>query len=134
MALTAAQVTQVFEIFGIPQNGAGDVAIQASSQDGPLCETYDFTALASKLSARLTALSSEQITRVTALLTRWDAVTSTSPLQISRSSGGSGAIADHPGERAAIRFALSNLIGFAAAPGGFAAEAARAICALGVTR
>lgn len=134
MALTAAQVTQVFEIFGIPQNGAGDVAIQASSPDGPLCETYDFSALATKLSARLTALSSEQVARVVTLLTRWDAVSSSSPLRIARSGGGSGTIADHPGERAAIRFALSNLVGFAAAPGGFAAEAARAICAIGVTR
>lgn len=123
MALTAAQITQVYEIFGVPQNGVGQIVGAIATPFGPVCDSCDVSALVSKIDARLAALTATQITRVSSLLTRWDAVTSSSPLRVEGSSGARGTVADHPAERALIRTALSNLIGVAVPAGGFAAEA-----------
>ncbi|MEI6235350.1 MAG: hypothetical protein WCT04_20020 [Planctomycetota bacterium] len=126
MALTDAQTTQIFGIFGVPQNGSGTVVDAVATVFGPACESVDMSAIVARINAKLTALNSEQITRVGALLLRWDAITSTSPLRVTRSASTSGVAVDHPAERAAIRTALSNIIGVAVTSGGFAAEAARA--------
>ena len=134
MPLSNAQITQVFEIFGVPENGSGDVTSQVASVFGPVSNAFDFTAIAAKLNARLAALSDTQATRSGVLLARWDALTSFSPLRITQSAKAGGVFADPPAERAAIRSALSNVIGFATPSGGFAAEAARFNDVLSVTR
>ncbi|HLX60169.1 MAG TPA: hypothetical protein VKX17_02690 [Planctomycetota bacterium] len=126
MALTSAQITQVYEIFGVPQNGNAQVVSAIASIFGPVCDSCDFSALITRIDAQLAALTSTQIDRVTALLTRWDAITSSSPLRVQRSGQGRGVFADHPAERAAIRAELSNLVGVSVPAGGFAAEVARA--------
>lgn len=125
MALTAAQITQVYEIFGVPQGGSGAVVSAVATIFGPVCDSLDMSALVTKIDAKLAALGTTQLARVTALLLRWDAVTSTSPLRVTQSSATRGIAVDHPAERASIRVALSNIIGIAVPNGGFAAEAAR---------
>lgn len=134
MPLSNAQITQVFEIFGVPQSGSGDVASQVASVFGPVSNAFDFAAIATKLNDRLAALSDTQTARSGTLLARWDALTSSSPLRITQSAKANGVFADHPAERAAIRTALTNVIGFAAPSGGFAAEATRVNDVLSVTR
>ena len=126
MALSAAQVTQVYDIFGVPQGGSGAVISAVATVFGPVCDVLDMSALVTAIDAKLAALSAEQITRVTALLARWDAISSTSPLRVTQSASTRGIAADHPAERVSIRAALSNIIGIAVPSGGFAAEAARA--------
>lgn len=126
MALSAAQTTQLFEIFGVPQNGSGAVVSAVATIFGPVFESLDMSSLVTRINAKLIALSAEQIARVTTLLLRWDAVTSTSPLRVTQASNTRGIAADHPAERVAIRAALSNIIGVSVPAGGFAAEAARA--------
>src|ERR1043165_1361684 len=123
MALTAAQITQVYEIFGVPQNGVGQIVGAIATPFGPGFDSCDTSALVTAIDARLAALTTSQLARVNSLLTRWDAITSSSPLRVEGSSGARGTVADHPAERALIRTALSNLIGVAVPAGGFAAEA-----------
>ena len=85
MALTSAQITQVYEILGVPQNGVGQVVGAIATPFGPVCDSCDFGALITKIDARLAALTTTQIARVGNLLTRWDAIGSTSPLRVSGS-------------------------------------------------
>lgn len=125
MALSAAQVTQVFEVLGIPQNGSGDVIGSVATLFGPAWETYDVAAIVTRVDARLAALTVAQEARVAGLLERWDAIGATSPLRVVEAADARGTLANHPAERAAIRYALANLIGVAAPSGGFAAEAQR---------
>ncbi len=127
MPLTAAQTTPIFEILGIPQSGSGDVFGSVATLFGPEFESYDMSAIVSRITAKLAALSAEQITRVTAVLDRHTAITATSPLKMHSSSGASGVIADHPAERDMIRTALGNILGIAVPAGGFMAEAQRGV-------
>jgi len=127
MALSAAQVTQVFEILGVPQAGSGDVIGSVATLFGAEFESYDMSGLVSRITAKLAALTAEQIARATTLLDRHTAITASSPLQVQATSGGSrGILADHPAEREAIRSALGNVIGIAVPAGGFVAEVKRA--------
>ena len=126
MALTAAQTTQIYEIFGVPQNGSGAVVSAVATIFGPVCESLDMSGLITRIDAKLSALTTEQIARVTALLLRWDAITSTSPLRVTQSAATRGIAVDHPAERASIRAALGNIIGIAVPSGGFVAEAMNA--------
>lgn len=125
MALSAAQITQVFEIFGVPENGSGEVVAGLTTLFGPAGESYDLSAITALLNAKLSALSASLETRVVALLDRWDVVTSTSPLRLETVPEGRGTVVDHPAEREAIRNTLADLIGFVVPSGGFAAEARR---------
>ena len=132
MALTAAQITQVFEVFCVPQGGAATAVIAVSSRSGGIAieqattEAYEFAAVVTDLTAKLAALTATGETRVTTLLTRWDTLTSYDPLRIHKASGGAeGEIVDYEKERCNIRAALANIIGFAVPGGGFAAEARR---------
>lgn len=134
MALSDAQAAQVFEIFGVPQGGRGEVVASVATLFGPAWESYDLAGVVTLLNERLAALTAAQETRVAALLVRWDAIGSTSPLKVDASAPSHGTLADHPAERAALRLALADLIGFAAPSGGFAAEARRVNCGPGVIR
>jgi hypothetical protein len=127
MSLTAAQISQVYEILGVPQGGAGEIVGSIATLFGPAVDAYDMSAIVTRIDAKISALSAEQIDRVTALLSRHAAIGSSSPLQVSASSGGArGTLADHPAERETIRTALGNLLGVAVPSGGFIAEAKRA--------
>ena len=125
MPLTAAQITQVFEIIGIPQSGSGDVFSSVATLFGPEYESYDMTSVVTLVTERLNALGDTQISRVSTLLDRYTAITATSPLQVGESAGARGTLADHPAEREAIRAALGNIAGVAVPSGGFFAEARR---------
>jgi hypothetical protein len=126
MALTAAQITQVYEILGVPQDGTGEIFGAVASIFGPEFETYDLSAVVAKINAKLSALTAEQIARVTTLLDRHTTIGNSSPLQVNAASGGArGTLADHPAEREAIRSALGNILGIAVPSGGFVAEAKR---------
>jgi hypothetical protein len=125
MSLSAAQITQVFEVLGVPQNGSGDVIGSVATLFGPAWETYDVSSIVTRVNARIAALTSAQETRVAGLLERWDAIGATSPLHVVEAADARGTLANHPAERAAIRYALANIIGVAAPSGGFAEEAQR---------
>jgi len=125
MALTAAQITQVFEILGVPQSGSGEVFGSVATLFGAEFESYDMAGVVSRIGARLAALSAEQIARVTTLLDRHTSITASSPLQVSEAGGARGVLANHPAERAQIREAIVNIVGLAVPSGGFAAEAQR---------
>ena len=127
MALTTAQTTHLFEIFGIPQNGAGDIFASVVTLFGPEYETYDLSGIVSKLNTRISVLSAAQEARITALLTRWDTLTSYNPIKLEQAGDVQGTIADYEQERANIRKALSDILGFSTPSGGFAAEAKRAV-------
>lgn len=125
MSLSAAQVTQVFEVLGVPQGGSGAVIGSVATLFGPAWETYDVSAIVTLVNAKLAGLSAAQEARVSTLLERWEAIGLTSPLRVDEADGSRGTLANHPAERAAIRFALANIIGVATPSGGFAAEAQR---------
>ena len=127
MSLTTAQITQVYEILGVPQDGAGEVFGSVATLFGPAYETYDMSAIVSKINTKLAGLTSEQIARVTTLLDRHTTIGNSSPLQVSAAAGGAkGTLADYPAERETIRSALGNILGIAVPSGGFVAEAKRA--------
>lgn len=127
MALTAAQITQVYEILGVPQDGVGEVFGSVATLFGPAFESYDMSAIVTKIDAKLAGLTSRQVARTATLLERHTAIGSSSPLQVSGARGGArGTLADHPAERDAIRSTLGNILGIAAPSGGFMAEAKRA--------
>lgn len=126
MALSAAQKTQVFEIFGIPETGSGTSYPELMGEFGASGDTYDMSRVLSQVTSILNALSASQEARVAALLTRHAAITSSSPLQVHGAAGGArGVLVDHPGEREAIRAAIGTIVGVAVPMGGFVAEAGR---------
>lgn len=108
MALTADETTLLFEIFEIPQNGVMSNFLMVSSPFGAAGDDQDASAAMAHLTARITALSANQITRAQTLLARWLAIAQ-SPAVIRDKNG--SVVADHPKERNAIRFQLSKLIG-----------------------
>lgn len=126
MALTNEQTTQVFKIFGLPQNGVAYVAFRLVSLTGPAAETFDFTAAVNGLGARLAALNAEQEAEVAALLSEWSALEADySELRVYADGGSAGRLVDHPVRAEKLRATLSNLIGFAVPSGGFVAEVHR---------
>ena len=126
MSLTAAQITQVYEILGVPQDGTGEVFGSVATLFGPAFESYDLASIVTRVDAKLAGLSASQETRVTALLARHAAISASSPLKLKAASGAQGTLVDHPAEREAIRVALGNILGIAVPSGGFVAEALRA--------
>jgi hypothetical protein len=117
MALTSAQTTQLYEIFGVPQSGVGRVANTFADLSGSLTVRVDlsYTETSAALAAAIAALSEAQITRVAALLTDWDSIGSQSELAVSADGGTSGTLVDHAKRRANIRDALANILGFMSA-------------------
>lgn len=109
MALTAAQTTQCFEIFGIPETGTSITIGSIQSIYGANIAVYSHAAAATRMAAILAALTATQITRVTTLLDRWTAITGTAPSKINDDAG--SVCADYPAERAAIREQLEKITG-----------------------
>lgn len=129
MDLTEAQVTQVFKIFGLPQNGAGRIhdvnplPLGLGSIDYPV--TLDYTEANAALTAALAALTASQITEVAALLTEWANITDFSEMEVSVAGDSRGQLVHHEKRRQHVRDTLSNIIGFFAPVGGFQAKAKR---------
>lgn len=120
MTLTADQISQTYEIFGIPQGGTAFVASKLISLFGPSGESYDFSIVITALNTKLAALTTNQITRVEVLLTRWLEINGFTPLRVSKgSSGAEGELVNYENERNNIRRLMGNLIGFACPEGGF---------------
>lgn len=123
MALTAAEITQVYQIFELPQQGTGTGVSQIGGFFGPASDTYDWTALNTNLDAILAALTTSLLAHVRVLLARWDVLGYSQPIQIFKTSTGAiGTFADHPRERQSIRFLLGTAVGFAVPVGGFIGE------------
>lgn len=109
MALTAAQISQVYDIIELPQSGSALLQPTPGNPFDHIPHYYDASATVTAIDAKLAALTAEQITRVGTLLTRWDSITSTSPTRI-LDKGGS-VLADHPEERRNIKGAIEHIIG-----------------------
>lgn len=123
MALSPDQTAQIFEIFGIPQGGAGFGVYGIATLWGPFGEPFSFSALVTELNAKITAVTAEIQTRVTTQLVTWDEITASSPIVITKSSTGTeGTIVDHPRQREMIRQTIGSLIGFKIPYGGFTVE------------
>lgn len=116
MPLSATNISLVFEIMGVPQNGTLYASSRLASLWGPAAETYDFSAIVTMLNTALAALTATQITRVEALLADWTANDlSISELSINRSSSSAlGVIVDDSTRAAKIRARLVSIIGFSA--------------------
>jgi hypothetical protein len=124
MPLTDAQVTQAFELAGLPQQGAAVVGRGLTDPSGPVLETFDLAALKDALNARLAALSAGQEAELLAILSAWAAVADLPEAQVTGGAGG-GVLLDAEARRRALRRRLSDLVGFAVPDGGFAREAER---------
>lgn len=113
---------QVFEIFGIPQGGAGFGVSNISTLFGPYGEPYDFSKVVTELNTKLDALTAYSTTRLDTHLSRWTEIGGTSPVVVTKTPAGEGLFADHPAEREDIRRSISNIVGFYAPFGGFSME------------
>ncbi len=69
MALTASEISQVYEMLGIPQGGSAMAIDNLATMFGPFAQAYDFTAIITLIDAKLAALSATNIVRVQTLLT-----------------------------------------------------------------
>ena len=129
MALTAAQITQVFKIFGLPQSGSGALVFTDLAPRGTVTSTFDMSQPAAALNEKLTGLSAAQESEVRALLDEWSGITDYSELRVNAEGRGegrtAGRLADDAARRENIRRTLGNLIGFYVPPGGFVAVAAQ---------
>ena len=137
MAWSTLKTYKVFQIFGVPQGGSAFDATAISTLYGPFGEPYEFAALVTNFQTKITAAvaDSDKVTLLETLLTRRDAIGPTSPVVINKSSGGAeGVIADHPGEREAIRRELGSILGVSAPKGGYMMERAYNSGGYGVSR
>lgn len=126
MALTAAQTTQVFKIYGIPQSGSGTLVYRmADNLSVPLMQPFSFTAVVDALNAALAALTASQEAEVVALLTAWSDIGDYDELRVSQDGGTAGRIVDRDVRRQNIRDTLANILGVAMPRGGFSTEARR---------
>lgn len=109
MALTAAQISQLYMIAGVPEQTS---IIDATSFGGPydpaLTFSRDISSLKTVIDARLAALTASQLTLVGDKLTRF-ALIPTKPTKV-RDTGGS-VFDDYARERATLRNQISTLIG-----------------------
>jgi hypothetical protein len=119
MALTTAQVTKIYKIFGLPQANEALVVTDWFSIPGPATATMDLSAIKAKLDAILAALSATQETEVAALVVAWDAVGDYDELRVTRDGTSEGVLVDREKRRENIRRTLGALIGFVAPTGGF---------------
>lgn len=120
---TAAEVTKLFKIYGIPQNATGFVAGRIISLYGPGGNVYEFSALVSQLNSQLALVSATQYAEIQALIVEWDAITDYSELIVDSDNKSSGQLVDHAKRRDLIRATLSNILGFYVPKGGFFTDA-----------
>ena len=127
--LSAAQITQVFKIFGLPQSGAGALVFTDLAPRGAVTSTFDLSQPVAALNAKLASLSLSQESEAAALLNEWASITDYSELRVysqGKDAGrAAGRLADDEVRRENIRRTLGNVIGFYVPPGGFVAVACR---------
>jgi hypothetical protein len=124
MALSAANISKVYELLGIPQGGAGVIVTSLSHVPPSLAQAWtstytegDFAEIVTKINARLAALSAETQTLVEAWLTQWDSIKTATSLKLS------GEVEmDFEEEAQKCREAVGNLAGIAVPFGGFLKE------------
>jgi hypothetical protein len=124
-ALDADEIAQTYEIYGLPQGGAGFTVPMLSTLFGPSGESYDFSSIITALNTKITATTEYQRTRLRVLLARWVVIGATSPLQVSEGASGKGVLADHEAERQSIHRGVCNILGFYLPYGGFVRDIQR---------
>ena len=127
MALTAAQIVQVFEILGIPKGGTGLIVTSLSHVPPSLAQSWtstwtegDFAEIVTKVSAALAALDADQVTRVQTWLTQWDSICKTPSLKLD-----GDVQLDFKQEMQNVREMIGTLIGISVPFGGFLQETKR---------
>jgi hypothetical protein len=72
MALTTAQKLSLFEILEVPYQTTADSPVDEFKLSGETTSATATDALATKILSRISALSSDEETRLTTYITRWD--------------------------------------------------------------
>jgi hypothetical protein len=125
MALSAAETTLLYELFGIPEANDGYLVSQLTSLMGAFAETFDWTAVKSALDARLATMAADgtgREARVQAHLASYSSIAQ-DPMSINRgATGAEGLLVDRPREVEYLRDACATIIGFAVPSGGFVRE------------
>jgi len=133
--LSAAQTTQIFQLFQLPENPNIKIVETFFQRDVILDSTLGPTTYStgtiqnaiSQLNACLEAVTASQLTQIEEQLTRLSEVGFTKPIMVKKDAAGTeGHLADYPMEREDIRRQIANIIGFYAPEGGFYSEAKRA--------
>lgn len=130
MAFTNAEISQMFEIFKIPESGRSINVKALVHYPFSMVENWtpnytsgDLTVLVTAIKANIALATATVETRARTFLTRWDEITASSPLKVTQSINGSvGVIVDHEQERRNIRVGLANLLGLAIPEGGYLSE------------
>jgi hypothetical protein len=124
MALTAANVAKVYELLGIPQGGTGLIVTSLSHVPPSLAQAWtstytegDFSAIVTKITAALAAISAEQQTLVEAWLAQWDSIKTATSLTLEGEVG-----MNFAEEAEKCRESVGNLVGVAVPFGGFLQE------------
>lgn len=127
MALTSAQIVQVFEILGIPKSGSGLIVTSLSHVPPSLADSWtstytegDFSEIVTKVSAALAALDSDQVARVQTWLTQWASICSYRSLKLN-----GDVQMDFQQEMQHVRDMIGTLIGISVPFGGFLKETQR---------
>ena len=123
MALSSAEVTKVFKIFGIPQSGKAVLGKDNLLSRFPAVIEFDVTANVTKLNTILAALTADQVVEVQTQITAWEAMGDSNPLSIAEDLNTKGTIVNYDKAREKIKETLSNIIGFVTGSPGFYQEA-----------
>ena len=125
MALSSANKSLMYQLFGLPQSGTAvycdDLTHKVTNTSGsanPSWGTMDFTGLNAQFEAQMAAMSATTQALVEAQLATYSPI-ATSPMKVTVSQTSQGVIVDHVCEAEKIRDVVGNLIGFAAPRGGF---------------
>lgn len=119
------ETAQIFEIYGMPQGGAGFGVGLLNTLFGPSGEPYDFSSMVTALNTKITATTEYQRTRARVLLARWVVIGVSSPLSVAKGAAGEGTLADHESERQNIHAGICNILGFYLPYGGFVKDMKR---------
>jgi hypothetical protein len=125
MALSATQITQIFALLGIPEDGNPQIVHGLISLFGPAFEGYDCASIVTYLNAKLAAVSETQQAEIEILLTRLSTLTTHKIVKVKKSGTVEGDLSDYEKERQKIRDGVGNILGFAVPTGGFMAEVKR---------
>lgn len=132
MALTAAQISKVFEVIALPESGSTTLVTNLvhypytnTSTWEPCWNTGDLSGLVARIKVNISLMNATTETIVTGLLTTWDDIGSTNPLRVTSSQQAAGVLVDNDKQRELIRQRVGNLIGLAVPQGGFLGEMQR---------
>lgn len=132
MPFSAAERIRILQIFGIPPDGTGIIALDMAHNVASLSNVWEptyttgsFTQLLAAVDDKLTNADAVQITNVQELITAWECIEA-SPMKLDGSStGATGTVIDHPTQRENIRWEMGQIFGICIPKGGFMAAAER---------